>query len=70
MRGGTADNYLCFFCATVWPGKVGGCDGRVSRSCMGVAGVQGYFQHGVYGVIFWLFTCRAQKQREEETCSL
>lgn len=43
MRGGPADSYLCFFCATDWPGKVGGCDGRVSRSCTGVAGARGLF---------------------------
>lgn len=70
MLGGTADNWWCFFCATDWLGKVGGCDGGVSRSCTGAAGARGHFQHGVYGVIFWLFACRVQKQREEETCSL
>lgn len=39
IRGGRADNYLFFLGATDWPEKVGGCDGRVSRSCTGVAGL-------------------------------
>lgn len=41
-----------------------------SKSHAGVAGVQGYFQNGVDGGIFWMFTCRARKRREEDTSSL
>lgn len=41
-----------------------------SKSHAGVAGVQGDFRNGVYGVIFWMFTCRVRKWLEEDTSSL
>lgn len=72
MRGGTVDGY--FFGVSFvqqigqerWEDAMTGS----SHSRAGVAGVRGYFQNGVYGVIFCMFACRARKRREEATSSL